>query len=293
MKPGAHDTAEGLYPFGKKGPASQNQVVQRALAHAGVIQRVTPVGAQANYYKEVKRTQTSNIHVDALATTEKTLMPITQHSYNLSTVARVTEETGTTQFVVDGTVADAAPNWSINPHVLQWDPTNTTLSTPRGFRLPVSCLETSEHILHHTKNSVAIPDYVPNSGVGGKSVDLSFKSKTTNANKVALDISTVDLGAADLSDYTDFDFTAAALALNEGVLVIDPTNPQASVHAVVVVGINTVTGQIIVAERNAGTTTGDNMYVDNSWLLNAYNSAAAFKASLGGHGKLMGKLVSN
>lgn len=112
-----------------------------------------------------------------------------------------------------------------------------------------------------------------------KSVDLAL-SKTRTGNQDALNISTDTITKTRLRGYKDYDFSAGALNVGDGLLVVKANDPASSVHAVAVVAKNSSTGQFIVLERNAGMTSGDYDYVDSDWTLNIYDSPAAFKASM-------------
>lgn len=256
---------------------------------ASTVQRVKPANALDNIYKEVEKDNHTNIHVDLLGHDQRDLIPQKPNSYN-NVKAGKTWETGATVFDLDTGMGEKYTDWNINGHVLQWDYSYTKLGAKQGFALPVSCIESTEHIMHHTQNSMNIPDYPD---VSGKSVSLGFGNKSTKNNDVVADISSDDVSTIDYKKYTSFDFSKAPLGLNEGMLVIDPSNPKSSLHAVVVVGVNTKTGQVIVVERNAGSTTGDNIYVDKNWLLNAYDSPAAFLSSMNNKKMIIGKLVAN
>jgi hypothetical protein len=253
------------------------------------VQLVKPGNALNNTYKEVEKNDHSNIHVDHLGHDDRDLIYQNPTSYG-KVKAGKTWETGATVFDLDTVSGEKDTDWLINPHILQWGFSNTKLGAIQGFTLPVSCIESTEHIMHHSKNSKKIPDYPDKSK---KSVSLGFQNAKNSTNEVVADVSSDDVSTIDYKKYTSFDFSKAPLGLNEGMLVIDPGNPTASLHAVVVVGVNTKTGQVIVVERNAGTTTGDNIYVDKNWLLNAYDSPAAFLSSMNNKKMIIGKLVAN
>jgi hypothetical protein len=197
-------------------------------------------------------------------------------------------------------------DWKINEQVLQWED-DKTLSARKNFKLPVSCIESAEHIIHYA-NQTKIPNWNPNQ-TDKKSVELHFSTKSQslnrkrthsgsneeNSNEKAFNISKDDLIESEnkeaLKKYSNYNFKASPLDLNEGLLVIKPQEPETTMHAVAVVGINKKTGHFIVVERNAGTTSGDNDYTDNKWLLNIYDSPEKFKDSMGSDGYIIGKLV--
>lgn len=270
-------------------PMQEHRATSVFKIPASPVQRVKPGNALDNIYKEVEKGNHSNIHVDSLGSDQRDLIPQKGSSYN-NVKAGKTWETGATVFDLDTVSGEKYTDWIINPHVLQWGFSNTKLGAVQGFALPVSCIESTEHIMHHTKNSMNIPDYPDKSK---KSVGLGFQNIKNSTNEGVADISKDDVAKVDYKKYTSFDFSKAPLNLNEGMLVIDPDNPTASLHAVVVVGVNTKTGQVIVVERNAGSTTGDNIYVDKNWLLNAYDSPAAFLSSMNNVKMIIGKLVAN
>lgn len=67
--------------------------------------------------------------------------------------------------------------------------------------------------------------------------------------------------------------------VGEGLFVQNIANGTVF-HAVAVVGRKS-DGHLIVLERNAGNTTGNNMYLDTKWVVNVYANEAAFKKSMG------------
>lgn len=184
---------------------------------------------------------------------------------------------------------DISDNWSINANVLKWNNKKSQMEALRTFNLPVSCIESTEHIMHHTKNSKKIPDFKSDNK---KSVDLFFQNEKQE-NEKALNVSKDKLSNLKDKNFTSFSFDKDPIKLNEGLLVINPEALENSVHAVVVVGVNSKTGQLIVVERNAGTTSGSIFYVDQNWLLNVYNSPEAFLQSMKNDKMIIGKLVAN
>lgn len=204
----------------------------------------------------------------------------------------VTHEEGFTIFNINNQAE--LEQWELNANVLE-------LVRQRGrgqirkvqntFSLPVSCIESAEHIVHYAHAGGAIPDWAADQA-DDKSVALSFANDQQN-NEEALNISEDEITQQALQGYTDYDFNAGGLEVGEGILVVRADDPATSVHAVAVVGKNNNTGQIIVLERNAGTTAGNTDYTDANWTLNIYNSATAFKNSMpNSQDYIMGKLAT-
>ncbi|MDQ3109449.1 MAG: hypothetical protein M3R17_06100 [Bacteroidota bacterium] len=254
------------------------------------IQRLTPDNnfAVNNYYEEIQDDEEGRED-------ELTLRPITEEEYDeFDNDAAVTFEEGFLIFdIEEGEDRNA---WQLNTNVAdlyeQGDTGTYFIKRVGSFRLPISCIEASEHIINYALHN-NIPDWQTDQQ---KSVNLHLSRIPENdeeaVNAVALNISDAELTQESLADYTSYDFESGGLALNEGLLVVDKNNPAVTLHAVAVVGINQVTGQFIVVERNAGNTTGDNNYLDDEWVLNVYPSAGAFKASIPHHENLIiGKLV--
>ncbi|MGH1337750.1 MAG: hypothetical protein ACRBFS_16640 [Aureispira sp.] len=240
-------------------------MAQRAVANAA--------SATNEYYQE----------------TDMGLARINEEQYNeLDEEEATTHEEGFTTFNI--TNAAELNQWELNGHVLE-------LRRQRGrgqirkagnFSLPVSCIESAEHIVHYAQTG-NVPNWAEDQN---KSVQLSFNNED-GANEEAINISEDEITADSLAGYTSYDFDAGGLEVGEGVLVIRADAPETSLHAVAVVGKNATTGQIIVLERNAGETTGSTDYVDTNWTLNIYGSAAAFRNSMpNGDDYIMGKLAN-
>jgi hypothetical protein len=213
-------------------------------------------------------------------TTVKSLRKITDEQYNDAAHSDpVTQEEGYT--IYDISAAENQADWQTNNAVVQKyrDPAgNYHIRKNAGFSLPVSCIESAEHIVHYAHVGGAIPDWESDQA-GDKSVNLAL-DRTGSGNENALNISRDEIDTPSLTGYQDYDFNAGALNVGDGLLVVKAADPTSSVHAVAVVAKNTATGQFIVLERNAGMTSGDNNYVDADWTLNIYDSPAAFKASM-------------
>ena len=238
-----------------------------------------------SYEEYNKRRRTAQGTVTTL-----TLKKITDEQYDEAKPNDpVTQETGYT--VYDIAADERQQDWETNDAVVQkyQDATGYHIRKNAGFSLPVSCIESAEHIVHYAHVGGAIPDW-DSDQADDKSVNLAL-DKTGTGNENALNISTDEITAPSLVGYQDYDFDAGGLDVGDGLLVVKAANPASSVHAVAVVAKNTATGQFIVLERNAGMTSGDNDYVDADWTLNIYASPAAFKASMPDSDQyLMGRL---
>lgn len=218
------------------------------------------------------------------------LAPMTAEEYDSSEEnAKVTHESGYHIFDIDN--AAELDQWELNANVLE-------LVRRRGrgeikkvqntFSLPVSCIESAEHIIHYAQAG-NIPDWQENQA-NSKDVRLSF-SNDDGENEEVVNISDEEIEEHHLRG-GDYNFDTGGLEVGEGILVIKANEPTSSVHAVAVVGKNDTTGQIIVLERNAGATTGESNYTDANWTLNIYASATAFKNSMpNGDEYIMGKLA--
>lgn len=252
-----------------------------------VAQLIRGHGLRTNNYKEVRIDDPDNTDVEDLDREEKTLVMTGNDEMEDENVG-MTEETGYTAFRLQA--GEQQADWQIVPEILHWT-APMTLSVRRDFNLPVSCIESAEHIIQSLGAEGPIPDYDPNNPAAND-VSLHFQNTGNNANEEAVNISNEEIGDLDFDQWDSFDFTAEEIEIGQGLLVIDPNNADTSLHAVVVVGKNINNGQIIVVERNAGTTSGDNMYVDASWLVNVYASPEDFRASMGDD-HIVGKLVAN
>jgi hypothetical protein len=259
------------------------------------VQRITTATRKTvNRYMEVRGDDRENTDVEGLEREQRVLVKLDKSSYDkLDDDVRTSAEEGYTVLQLEP--KEKMSDWVINTKVLAWDKSVSTkikLKAIRGFRLPISCIESTEHILHHSKHSDAIPNYVPGTEPDdpAKHVNLSFKTRGRKAtNTVAANVSDEDLADVALGGYQDYDFASVPLELNDGLLAIDPNKGLETMHAVAVVAVSKATGQFVVVERNAGTTTGNNMSADQSWLLNIYDSPAHFKSTLSDE-HIVGKL---
>lgn len=251
-------------------------VVQLAKAKATSVKR--------NHYKEKYN---GKVKITKKRPTKYDMLKISETDYNkLAANSRSTEEEGYTDIDLDG---EPATDWVINDRIVEFS--GGTIQKKGSFKLPVSCIESAEHVVNYSKKSGAIPDWKEGQK---KSVDLQLNNNNTGTNEKALSVSNDELLEPAFKDYGSFDFSTSDVQLNEGLLVINPKEPSTTLHAVVVVGKNTSTNQILVLERNAGDTSGNTLYyVDNSWLLNVYDSPAAFYASMKNPKLLIGKLVAH
>lgn len=240
-------------------PVKAPQVIQNTSA---VIQPMFPKKpATVNRYQENPQ--------------ERTLAPITKDQYDsLSEDDYKTEERGYKNFQLND--LNEKPNWEINDKLMRWE-NNNVLSKKGNPKLPVSCIESAEHIVNYG-NDVRIPDY-DTSQASDKNVDLHLSQN--QRNKKALNISTQALSELNMSEYEDFDFAQSPIKVNQGIIAINQDDPESMVHAIAATAVNNEQGQFIALERNAGTTTGDNDYTDDKGLFNSYNSVDKFKESMG------------
>jgi hypothetical protein len=215
-----------------------------------------------------KKRKRDDTDVDGLKTDEKTLVKKKVKG------AGSTSEDG--YRVLNLEEGEQQEDWQIMNSVLKWDEEGA-LCTRNNFNLPVSCIESAEHVIHH-KDKEQIPNY--KHGKKNKKVGLFFgkDNKETQENKLAAKLSSRDLSLVGKT-WVDYDFKSDPAQVGEG-LFVQNTESRSLFHAVAVVGKNNKNGQLIVLERNAGTTTGDNMYLDKKWLVNVYNSESAFKGTL-------------
>lgn len=278
-----------------------------------VIQRIKGLKKDkvSTTYSEVENENEENVKVGRFGRKRKTLV-----EDNLEGAGTTTETGYQVLTLEEGEKQDS---WEIMTSVLEWN--NNTLCTRNKFNLPVSCIDSSEHVMHHhhenennknkkrKKEEDIIPDYDPEKEIelelerkrneknktkqeekDGKKVGLYFgkkkmvkiknseKKKPTIENTYVANISTEEIGGLE-SKWTDYDFTNKPAKVGEGLFV--QNRAEGSIfHAVAVVG-RKKSGQLIVLERNAGKTTGRNMYIDNKWLVNVYANEGAFKKSMG------------
>ncbi|MFN6486783.1 MULTISPECIES: hypothetical protein [unclassified Nostoc] len=250
-----------------------------AKFNSTVLQRVEEDKStkQDNYYQEFYSNQPKKRRLD----------PITKDKYKKAKTATKTEEPGYTGFKLENN--EDANKWAINKNILKLSDDGKSLTAIRGFKLPVSCIESAEHIVHHGNNN--IPDWKPDTEPPEKSVELHFHNQSKGKNEKAFNISKDEIsGKLSNQGYTDYDFNAMPLQLNQGLLVAHK-NKAELFHAVAVVGIHQDSGQLIVVERNAGTTSGATNYIDANWVLNTYKNAVDFKQSMENPDFIIGKLV--
>lgn len=222
---------------------------------------------QDNKKKRKRESKKENTDVDGLDTNEKTLVEKKIKG------AGSTSEDG--YQVLNLEEGEQQEHWQIMDSVLEWHE-NGSLCTRNNFRLPVSCIESAEHVIHY-KDEEHIPNYKHGKE---KNVGLFFgeNSKKTKENKLAAKLSSRDLSLVG-KKWADYDFKSDPAEVGEG-LFVQNTESRSIFHAVAVVGKNKKNGQLIVLERNAGTTTGDNIYLDKKWLVNVYNTESDFKSTL-------------
>ncbi|WP_244931493.1 hypothetical protein [Nocardioides sp. W7] len=201
--------------------------------------------------------------------------------------APVTEESGYVEFELEA--GEKKGDWDIDPHVVAWN--GTVLAAVRNFVLPVSCIESAEHIVWQAAEDDA-QDWSEDLA-DDKSVDVFMGSKGKGGGKpvLAANVGTDDL-IKKLPKYGNFNFKIYPLQVGEGLVAINPKEPKTSLHAVAVVGVHQGTGQFIVVERNAGKTSGSTTTLDSNWLLNVYPSAEHFRSSMGAD-YILGKLSAS
>jgi len=236
-----------------------------AAAPDRVIRRIVPHGRrQFNRYMEED---------------DETLTKITKKTYDAMVDsdedAAVTEESGYVSFKLEA--GEKQAHWDIDDKVMEWS--GKVLSAVRTFDLPVSCIEAAEHIVWQSGEDDA-QDWHEDLA-DDKSVDVLMGStRKRNTSVVAANVGTDNL-TKKLPKHRSLNFDIYPLRVGEGIVAIDPDEPATSLHAVAVVAVNNGTRQFIVVERNAGKTSGSTNTLDSKWLLNVYNSAEAFRASMG------------
>ncbi len=244
-----------------------------------VVQLIKGSREITNTYSEVRVDDHENTDVDGLDTSEKTLV---EEEFEGEDVGS-TSETG--YQVLELEKGEKKTDWIIIDSVLKWR--KDKLCTRNTFNLPVSCIESAEHIIHHhAKDDDEIPDYDPENKK--KNVGLYFGEVTKENTKdkkrkreVTTNKQVAKLDGRDLSKvglkWQDYDFASRPVKLGEGLFVQNIDN-RSLFHAVAVVGKKG--NRLIVLERNAGSTSGDNIYLDNNWLVNVYDNESSFKDSL-------------
>lgn len=257
--------------------AMANRAVQAAPQN--VVQRIKGDEEITNTYSEVRVDDNEDTDVEGLATSEKTLVEEEFEGEDVGT----TSETGYQVLKLEKGEKKTA--WTILDSVLEWQ--EDKLCTRNTFNLPVSCIESAEHIIHHNaKDDDEIPDYDPKTKK--KNVGLFFgevtkenskdkkRKREVTTNKQAAKLDGRDLSIVGLK-WKDYDFASQPVKLGEGLFVQNIDN-RSLFHAVAVVGKKG--NRLIVLERNAGSTSGDNIYLDNNWLVNVYDNENDFKDSL-------------
>lgn len=236
-------------------------------------------------YSEVENGKETNHKVGRFGRKRKTLVEDDIEG------AGTTTETGYQVLTLEK--GEKKKEWEIMASVLEWD--GNTLCTRNNFKLPVSCIESSEHVIHHhqqnkNKKRKKDPELIPHHDQDEeKSVGLYFgktklvkipnskRRKRTTVNTYVANVSTDDIDNTG-SGWVDYDFKSKPAQIGEGLFVQSKTNGTVF-HAVAVVGKKG--SKLIVLERNAGNTTGNNMYLDKKWLVNVYANEGAFKDSMG------------
>ncbi len=267
-------------------PKQQEGPIENNLTPKPVAQRAAPdphSETEVSYQEYKKRKQGSS---------DVTLKKISSQEYDKADAdAKVTQETGYT--VYDLASNEDPAKWDINDKVVSKTTDRTGgnhIAKSGSFKLPVSCIESAEHLVHYSHLGGDIDDW-ERDGID-KSVDLSF-SKTRSGNQKTLNISQDTITKTKLRGAKDYDFSAGDLDVGDGLLIVKADKPAESVHAVAVVAKNSETGQFIVLERNAGMTSGDYDYVDSDWTLNIYDNPAAFKSSMPNSDQyIMGRLTA-
>jgi len=234
-------------------------------------------------YSEVENGNEENVKVGRFGRKRKTLVEDDIEG------ARTTTETGYQVLTLEE--GEKKKEWEIMESVLKWK--GNTLCTRNNFKLPVSCIESSEHVIHHhhqNKKMKKDPELIPHHDQDEeKSVGLYFgktklvkipnskRKKRTTVNTYAANVSTDDIDNPG-SGWVDYDFKSKPAQVGEGLFVQSKANGTVF-HAVAVVGKKG--SKIIVLERNAGNTTGNNIYLDKKWLVNIYANEGDFKKSMG------------
>jgi hypothetical protein len=242
-------------------PAPTGPVVRRILAHGGEV---------AHHYRENEDTQTlSTISSDEYDGLDDAVVPTAR-------------ETGFLQFALQP--GEKQDDWDFDAKVLSWNA--RVLVARRDFVLPVSCIEAAEHIVAHS-NQPTTPGWGPDKP---QPVNLHMSQLVDGATKNGLAANlTDDLLGEKMPLFDSFDFDTSRVTVGEGLVALDPDEPDTSLHAVAVVGARKTDSQIIVVERNAGTTSGSTNTLNSDWLLNVYDSPDAFRLSMGPQ-FLLGKL---
>jgi hypothetical protein len=231
-----------------------------------------------NTYSEVRVSDRENTDVEGLRTSKKTLV---EEEFEGEDV-RSTSETG--YQVLELEEGEKKTDWLIIDSILEWR--DQKLCTRNNFSLPVSCIEAAEHVIHHhAKGHDEIPDY---NRENKKNVGLFFgkvtkenskqgkRKREVTTNKQAAKLDSRDLSKVGVK-WKDYDFASQPARLGEG-LFVQSLDDRSVFHAVAVVGKKG--NRIIVLERNAGETSGDNIYLDRKWLVNVYDNESSFKDSL-------------
>lgn len=247
--------------------------ISPAEAPDQVIRRILPRGRkQYNRYEEV----------------DEELTKITKKKYDAMVEddeeAAVTEESGYVAFELER--GEKKSDWNIDDKVMAWQ--GNVLWAVREFQLPISCIESAEHIVWQSGEDDA-QDWSEDLA-DDKSVDVFMGPKGKKRGKSVL---AANLGKDDLTKklpkFGSLNFDIYPLGIGEGIVAIHPDEPETSLHAVAVVAVSNSTGQFIVVERNAGKTSGSTTTLDNKWLLNVYSTPADFRDSMG-PGYIVGKL---
>ncbi|PZD70867.1 hypothetical protein C1752_08861 [Acaryochloris thomasi RCC1774] len=265
---------------------NRNLLAGITQVHPSPDEEVNNCHERSNYYRE----NVSTVERDGEEIEIYDLNTISKKKYDqASKGARVTKETGHTSIALQK--GEKRKDWVINESVLEWNSIQKRFVAKRNFKLPVSCIESTEHIINYADEQ-KIEDWDKDDK--NKKVNLYLGSnKHGDKNRKAFSISENNISTENLPKQPkSYNFDTSNLNINEGLMVFNPDEPESSIHAVAVVGINSVNKHIIVVERNAGYTSGGANFVDNNWLINSYDSPNAFKLDVSGDDKelVIGKL---
>lgn len=176
--------------------------------------------------------------------------------------------------------------WKYYSEILEKQGNYINIIEDNKAKLPVSCIESSHHVMNCMFNDDPVSDYVENSTDGTKLYAV-FSKANGGAHHV---IEESDLGfeaqikSLKIADYAkafpgDVNIGQSIMALKLGEVKIEEKG-MTSMHVIVVVAKNPETGEIIVIERNAGRMSGTSPFADDRWLLKKYANPEAFREDM-------------